>query len=196
MADSVEPMDAVILAGGRGQRMGGLDKPALVVAGSSLLDRVLAACAGCATVVVVGPDRPTSRPVVSAQESPPGGGPVAAWPPGCPMSTAPMVALLAADLPFLTAAVLATLQSRLTTGDGALLVDDTGRDQLLAGVWRTSALRAAVEAAGPPQGLALGRLLAGLSVVRVTPAELGTYPTEPWRDCDTPEDLRRAEELA
>ncbi|BEP11759.1 hypothetical protein acdb102_00700 [Acidothermaceae bacterium B102] len=196
MADAAEPMDAVILAGGRGERMGGLDKPALVVAGSSLLDRVLSACAGCVTVVVVGPDRPTSRPVVFAQESPPGGGPVAALAAGLPHVTAPLVALLAADLPFLTAPVLATLQSSLTTNDGALLVDDTGRDQLLAGVWRTAALRPLLERAGPPQGLALGRLLSALSFVRVTPTELGTYRPEPWRDCDTPEDLRRAEELA
>ena len=196
MPHAAEPMDAVILAGGRGQRMGGLDKPSLVIAGTSLLDRVLAACADCVTVVVVGPERPTGRPVEFAHESPPGGGPVAALAAGLPHVTAATVALLAADLPFLTAPVLAALQSHLATGDGALLVDDTGRDQLLAGVWRTSALRSLVEGAGPPQGLALSRLLSGLSFLRVAAAELGTYGPEPWRDCDTPEDLRRAEELA
>jgi len=195
MPDALEPVDAVVLAGGRGQRMGGLDKPGLVVAGTSLLDRVLAACADCLEVVVVGPERPTLRPVRFTREVPVGGGPVAALAAGLPHVSAPMVALLAADLPFLTSSVLTLMRSRLEA-DGVLLVDDNGRDQLLAGVWRTQALRTLVAAAGPPQGLALGRLLSGLSFVRVAPAELGTYGPEPWQDCDTPEDLRRAEELA
>jgi hypothetical protein len=98
-----------------------------------------------------------------------------------------------------------------TTGaDGALLVDDTGRDQLLAGVWHTAALRAAVAAAtavrqdrNPGQGedpggsgrvrgagVPVRRVLASLSYTRVTAA-----PGRPvWLDVDTDEDLIRAGE--
>jgi choline kinase len=39
------PFDAIILAGGRGTRMGGADKPGLVVGGQTLLSSVLAAAA-------------------------------------------------------------------------------------------------------------------------------------------------------
>jgi molybdopterin-guanine dinucleotide biosynthesis protein A len=175
--------------------MGGVDKPALRVAGESLLDRVIVACSGL-PVVVVGPERPTAHPVTFAHESPPGGGPVAAIAAGLTVVDARLVAVLAADLPFLTAATVDLLRSRLTEAvDGALLVDDSGRDQLLVGVWRTAVLRRVIEAAGPPEGLGLGRLLAGLTVVRVLPDELPPG-SPPWQDCDTPEDLVRAEELA
>jgi molybdopterin-guanine dinucleotide biosynthesis protein A len=71
-------MDAIVLAGGRGARLGGVDKADLVVGGQTLLERALAATAGANRTVVVGPRRPTSRPVTWAREHPPGGGPVAA----------------------------------------------------------------------------------------------------------------------
>ncbi|MCM2388887.1 DUF6457 domain-containing protein [Streptomyces albipurpureus] len=70
--------DAIVLAGGAAQRLGGADKPGLSVGGRTLLDRVLAACRDARRTVVVGGRRATERPVVWAQESPPGGGPVAA----------------------------------------------------------------------------------------------------------------------
>jgi molybdopterin-guanine dinucleotide biosynthesis protein A len=185
-------VDAVILAGGAARRFGGADKPALLVGGRSLLDRVLDAVSGQA--VVVGPPRSTQRPVLTVREQPPGGGPVAGLAAGLPHVASPLVALLAADLPFLTAEVLVLLENSLgSADDGALLVDDDGRDQLLAGVWRTSSLRRMLEVAGPPEGLALGKLLAGLTVVRVA---VPAAARAPWQDCDTPEDLRRAEELA
>ena len=50
----------IILAGGAGRRMGGVDKAALVVGGVTLLDRVLTAARPvCDWLVVVGPARPT-----------------------------------------------------------------------------------------------------------------------------------------
>ncbi len=187
-------MDALILAGGGARRLGGVDKPALQVGGRSLLDRVLDAVADAEVVIVVGPERATARPVVSVREEPAGGGPVAALAAGLPLVVAPTVAVLAADLPFLTAEVLLLLESRLADGvDGALLVDADGRDQLLAGVWQTASLRAVLAAAGPPEGMALGKVLAALTVVRVA---VPAGERDPWQDCDTPEDLRRAEELA
>jgi molybdopterin-guanine dinucleotide biosynthesis protein A len=69
--------DAVILAGGSGRRLGGVDKGALVVAGLPLLDRVLLASAAARRTVVVGEPRPTVRSVVWTREDPPGGGPLA-----------------------------------------------------------------------------------------------------------------------
>ncbi|MEE4545309.1 NTP transferase domain-containing protein [Streptomyces sp. V4-01] len=70
--------DAVVLAGGAARRLGGADKPALPVGGRMLLDRVLAACPGARATVVVGPRRPTSRPVRWTREDPAGGGPLPA----------------------------------------------------------------------------------------------------------------------
>ncbi|WP_344565629.1 DUF6457 domain-containing protein [Streptomyces axinellae] len=66
----------MVLAGGGASRLGGTDKPAVTVGGRPLLDRVLSACADASVTVVVGPRRPTCRPVAWAREDPPGGGPL------------------------------------------------------------------------------------------------------------------------
>ena len=68
---------AVILTGGRAQRLGGTDKASLEHQGLTLLGHALAAVAGAAETVVVGPEVMTPRPVTFARESPPGGGPLA-----------------------------------------------------------------------------------------------------------------------
>ncbi|MEL3949629.1 NTP transferase domain-containing protein, partial [Streptomyces sp. LNU-CPARS28] len=52
-APDTAAFDAVVLAGGRAARLGGADKPGVRVGGRALLDRVLAACAGAGTTVVV-----------------------------------------------------------------------------------------------------------------------------------------------
>ncbi|NUW41709.1 molybdenum cofactor guanylyltransferase [Nonomuraea rhodomycinica] len=93
--------DAVVLAGGEARRLGGADKPGLVVGGRTLLERVAGAVSGAGRVVVVGPARDLPG-VVFTQEDPPGGGPVPALRAGLREVTAPRVVLLAADLPFLT----------------------------------------------------------------------------------------------
>src|SRR5262247_3408692 len=49
--------DVIVLAGGGGRRLGGLDKAALQVGNRSLLDRVLDACGRADRIVVVGPRR-------------------------------------------------------------------------------------------------------------------------------------------
>lgn len=46
MADPISDFDAVVLAGGRGSRLGGVSKADLVLGGERLLDRVLRAAAG------------------------------------------------------------------------------------------------------------------------------------------------------
>jgi len=99
--------DAVILAGGRAQRLGGTDKPGLIVAGRSLAAAVVSAAAQATTVIVVGPPRPEltrMRPggrLRFTQEDPPGAGPLAALRRGIAEVSAPWLTVLAADLPFL-----------------------------------------------------------------------------------------------
>ncbi|MFJ2828735.1 NTP transferase domain-containing protein [Streptomyces sp. NPDC087263] len=149
------PYDAVVLAGGAARRLGGVDKPAVRVGGRALLDRVLAACAGAATTVVVAEPRPTARPVVWARENPPGGGPLAALGAGLRHTTAEYVVVLSADLPFLEAGTVRRLVEALQLSstdpvdaegkpggpDGVLLVDPEGRDQPLVAAYRVPALR-------------------------------------------------------
>jgi molybdopterin-guanine dinucleotide biosynthesis protein A len=130
--------------------------------------------------------------VVVVREDPPRGGPVAALVAGLAEVPIDVVAVLAGDLPFLTAGLIRALRERLT-GDGVLVVDDTGQDQLLLGVWRTAVLRAAV--AGVTGPTSMRKVLSPLAVRRYRPAvESGRPP--PWTDCDTPAELARARSAA
>ncbi|WP_371677684.1 NTP transferase domain-containing protein [Streptomyces sp. NBC_01276] len=185
--------DAIVLAGGAARRLGGADKPALPVGGRSLLDRVLAACADATATVVVGTRRPTARPVRWALEDPPGGGPVAALDAGLRATTAELVLVLSADLPFLDRDTVRALLAAASAGpgDGALLRDPEGRDQPLVAAYRAEPLRrgAALLAAehGHLGGLPLRALTAELRLATVTSAEpLASF------DCDTWEDLAAA----
>lgn len=187
---------AVILAGGAGRRLGGVDKPALTVGGTSMLSRVLGAVPDASVKVVVGPPRrDLPGPVLQVQEQPPLGGPVAALAAGLSAASAfAEVVVLAADLPFLTRQAVQTLRSGLAgkpEADGVVLVDQAGRPQSLCGAWRTAALRERLRQLDPPAGRALREVLSGLQVAQVT---LRTTEPPPWYDCDTVEDLRLAEE--
>lgn len=142
---------AVVLAGGAARRMGGVDKPALPVGGRPMLARVLAAVVGAEPRIVVGPV-PVGLPagVRVTRERPAGAGPVAAIAAGLALvdPDVEMVAVLAADLPLITAEALAALRETLRgrpAADGALFRDENGRRQLLCGVWRTAALRSAAQ---------------------------------------------------
>jgi molybdenum cofactor guanylyltransferase len=204
----MEPFDAVILAGGRGRRLGGADKPSLVVGGRTLASAVVSAVAEAAQVIVVGPPRQELRALRPGglrfvREEPPGAGPVPALRRGIAEVSAPWVAVLAADLPFLRAADLRRLRAAGGgTGRGvprtavrplcgAILVDDGGRPQWLASYWRTADLRAA---AGTYQGQSLRGLLAPLRPAAVRPGPDSGAPP-PWLDCDTDDDLRGARDL-
>jgi molybdenum cofactor guanylyltransferase len=207
------PYAAVVLAGGRAARLGGRAKPQLVVGGRTMLATVLDAVADASPRVVVGPPQPVADGVVVVRERPPGGGPVAAMRAGLAAvaaavatatatatatddadadADADVVAVLAGDLPFVTAALVHDLRERLT-GDGVLVVDSAGRDQYLLGVWRTAALRAALAGADGP--VPVRRVVDRLTVTRYRPPGVpGTPP--PWTDCDTPADLDRARAAA
>jgi len=180
----------VILAGGAGSRLSGMDKPAIELDGRSLLARAVDAVRDAGEIVVVGPERPLSRAVRWTREDPPGTGPVAALAAGlAALGAAPEVVVLAADLPGVGADTVARLRAALAAAPaaaGALLVDAGGRRQWLLGVWRLDRLRAAMPA--EPAGRALRRTLGGLPFL-----ELAAEPGES-EDVDTPEDLARLRE--
>jgi molybdopterin-guanine dinucleotide biosynthesis protein A len=190
---SLPPFAAVVLAGGKAARLGGQPKPQLDVGGRTMLTAVLSALDGAAPRVVVGPAQPVPAGVLLVREEPPGGGPVPALAAGlAAVGDVEVVAVLAADLPFVTTAVVTALRERLT-GDGVLVVDDTGRDQLLLGVWRTAVLGAATTGTRPHSPLR--GVLAPLAVRRYRPPVTPGVPA-PWTDCDTPAELARARTAA
>jgi molybdopterin-guanine dinucleotide biosynthesis protein A len=183
---------AVILAGGAATRLGGRDKPALPVQGQPMLHRVLAAVEHAEQRIVVGPRRGgLPRDVLTTSERPPGGGPVAATAAGLDLVTVDLVALLAADLPYLTADAIERLIAGVDDSvDGALFLDDAGRRQLLCGVWHTRALHRVLDDLGDPSGRSMRALFDRLDIRELT-VPTGDGPP-PWFDCDTEEDLKEA----
>lgn len=189
--------DAIVLAGGAARRLGGADKPGLEIAGTTLLDHVLAAVPDAGCVVVVGPPRPVTLPVTLpvtwCREQPPGAGPLAALAAGLVHIRAGTVLVLAADLPSIGPAVPRLLAALAGDGDVAVLSDSNGRANYLAAAWRAAALRDAMATVGDPVGAPVRRLFDSAAMIRV-PDPQG------WgRDCDTWEELavaRREAEAA
>ncbi|RDI21721.1 molybdenum cofactor guanylyltransferase [Lentzea flaviverrucosa] len=165
----------IILAGGTGERLGGVDKAALSYRDATLLDHVLSVVDDAAQKVVVGPEKDLPG-VVWAREDPPGGGPLAGLAAGLAKITEDWVAVLAVDQPGLTADTIARLRA---TGRNAVLKDD--RVQWLIGCWNAADLRAALP--GDPRNLPLRKTL-----LRLDPVEVSALPGEA-RDVDTPADL-------
>jgi len=187
---------AIILIGGKARRFAGRAKSELVVAGSTILERMLAATEGATSRVVVGARPPEAGPlpegVLQVLEDPPGSGParsvqagLAAVPADCDR-----VAILGGDLPFLTSEALRQLQQYASEGGpehGALFCDNAGRRQWLCGLWPAEPVRrnAAEVEPGAPARL----LFDGIDVETITWED---ESPPPWFDCDTPEDLAQA----
>ncbi len=183
------PSAAVILAGGRGSRLGGRDKPGLLVAGRTLL-QVAVDAVGKGPIVVVGPPRALPSGVRSVQENPPGAGPAAAVATGLAalpeLDQDALVGVLAADLPGVSTDTISRLCAAVVpAAHGALLVDPAGRRQYLTGVWRLSSLAAAVDARPDWSGRSLRELLAPLVALEVAGTETETA------DVDTEDDWAR-----
>ncbi|HEY7224878.1 MAG TPA: molybdenum cofactor guanylyltransferase [Micromonosporaceae bacterium] len=189
---------AVVLAGGTARRLGGLAKPALPIGGRPMLLRVLDAVPGASPRVVVGPSSLAGLlpgGVLLTREEPPDGGPVAGLAAGVRLvpDEVAQVAVLSSDLPFLSPTVLGGLCAAVTGGaDVAVLVDDKGRRQWLCAVWRRASLAGRLAALGEPGGLPMWQLVGGVAVRDVA----GRSDPPSWFDCDTDDDLRRAEEWA
>jgi molybdopterin-guanine dinucleotide biosynthesis protein A len=188
-------IDALILAGGRARRLGGADKPMLEIGGRTLLDRVIESCAGADLVTAVGPPRPTRWPVRWIHEDPPGGGPVAGVAAGLSACSYDWVAVFAADLPFLGRETVHRLWTAITdraaSVDGAVLVDEAGREQWLAAIYRRATLADRLERSTTPvRGLPVRRLVEGLRLLRITGAGSTVL------DCDTWDDVAAARRIA
>ena len=176
---------AVVLAGGAAVRLDGADKASVELHGRTLLTWALDALVDAAEVVVVGDPVPTHRPVTFTREDPRHGGPVAALLTGRDALLDPhtRVAVLACDMPFVTAQTFRRLLDAADGHDGAALTGPDGRRQLamVLDVARLDAVRPSLE---EQHNLALHRLLAPLDLAEV-PAEGREH-----RDVDTWADVR------
>lgn len=176
---------AVILAGGRSSRFGS-DKAQALVAGRTMLERVVAAAAPLAEpILVVGGDGPCPPPARRIADREPGGGPVQAVVAALALLPGRAWLLLACDLPYLTPTALGPLIAPLPPGLHARLVVIDGRRQYLASLW-TADCADAFTAAHDAGERALRRVAERVVVHTLDEAEV-----EPgcFADVDTPDAL-------
>lgn len=177
--------DAIIVAGGKGSRLGGVSKPDLLVGGERLLDRVLSACEGAAHTVMVG-TAPVPSGVIVTLEDPPGTGPAAGLVAGLDAVPDPAewTLVLACDLPDAASAVGSLFEAARrdpsTTAWCARNVDD--RPEWLLGLYRTDVLRAAVTAYGDPRNRSVRRMLSPLSPSLVDIGDIFIADIDTWAD--------------
>ena len=183
----------IVLAGGRSRRFAP-DKLAEMVGGQTLLDLALSTIPAECDVVLVGPRRPTVRPVEFVREQPAGGGPAAALIAGLRHAldrSAEALLVVPGDAPHAGVGAL-TLLERLTADpatQAVVAVDDHGRIQPLQLALSASAAKVLIALAGPEQAAhASARALVTRLVPPVTTCQL---PEEYLFDVDTVEALRR-----
>lgn len=179
--------DIVVLAGGGGSRLGGVDKSALEVGGRTLLDRVLEGAGAARRVVVVGPvDVPAS--VLQTVEEPPSGGPVAGIAAGVAVlahhsEPAPWTLVVAVDQPEAGRATVDLLRAAASAGPDVDMVcplDATGHPQWLLAAYRTTALNQALEPFGTGHSISVRQLVSGLRTVEARTSHVGDIDT--WDD--------------
>lgn len=176
--------DAVVLAGGRSSRLGGVPKATLRISGSTLLAHTCEAACAARRLVVVGDQSagPPARAVL-IREDPPFGGPAAAVSAAVvhlSLDPAPWVLLLACDMPRISAAVPALIRGALTTG-ASVLAHDSGRDQPLAALYRWADLAAAVDWQ-EVRNLSMRALLARVTWSPVDVPAGSTIDIDTWSD--------------
>lgn len=188
-------IDAVILAGGTAERLGGASKADLLLSGRRLLDLVLGSIRELRAErdgrdVVVAPAS-VETPTLRTMEDPPGSGPLAGIGAGLELlpHDAGLVLVCAVDSPGIGAWAPALLQAMEagTDADGAIVLGGEPEPfrQYLQGIYRRRSLAAALEAAGSLDNRSVRGVLGRLRLIDV-PVDAGAC-----RDLDTPEDLAR-----
>lgn len=181
--------DAIVLAGGRSSRLGGVPKAALTQAGRALLSVALDAAAEAGRTVVVGDPSAVAVPagVLVVRESPAFAGPAAAIAAGLAAlsdgAPADYVLVLACDMPAIADGVPLLLKHAVCAVDGAVAVDGTGQPQYLAGVYRTASLTTAVRAhASRLENLSVRALVTGLALAHTSVPPGSTSDVDTWHD--------------
>jgi molybdenum cofactor guanylyltransferase len=188
-------IDAAILVGGRGRRLGGRDKSGVVIDGVTVLDRLLAVLAAVpATVMLVGGPEEHSWPagVRVVPDAEPGLGPLGGIHAALTHVTGDRALILACDMPFLTAPFLSWLAGQGREADVTVPRDARGMHPLCA-IWATTAMPVVRQLLD--RGIRkVGTALDALRVQVVEGTTLEAFDPDGWllHNINTPDDYQRA----
>lgn len=192
-------VDAIVLSGGRSSRLATAAKAELLFDGETLLQRTLAAVSDARRIAVVGPPpkQPLPERVIATRESPLFGGPAAGIAAGVSAlaeaseqasEPAPeIIIIVACDMPHVAPAIplLLAAVAEHSDADGVVAVDSSGRQQPLAGAYRTERLVVAITEHEPLDSLPVHRLVKYMTLQQLH------LPDEATADVDTWEDARQ-----
>ena len=181
---------AILLTGGSGRRLGGINKALLEVAGRSCFNHVLGALHSAQSVVVGGETISHQDPRLTfIREEPIGSGPVAAISAALPLVITKYVAVVSVDVPLVMGAFEELLSAWRPT-DVALVASDGTHESYLVSLFDTDALRGAIAELSTTNNASVKSVLAHLSYrsVKVSNPDM-------LIDVDTREDLSRVEEI-
>jgi molybdopterin-guanine dinucleotide biosynthesis protein A len=140
-----DQVTALILAGGKATRMGGVDKRELVIAGRTIFERQVEALAPCVAEIIVSSPRPIAG-YRSVRDPVAGAGPLAGIAAGLAAADTPWLFVIAGDMPYVHRAFVELVLSRADDGCDAVGIRIGGLAQPLCTMLRTTAWRAVVGA--------------------------------------------------
>jgi molybdopterin-guanine dinucleotide biosynthesis protein A len=140
-----DDVTALILAGGKARRLGGVDKRELVVGGRTIFERQVEALAPLVAEILVSSPRQIAgyRTVVDAVAD---AGPLAGIAAGLAATATPWLFVLAGDMPYVHRAFVEHVLSRAAGESDAVGIRIGGMPEPLCTVMRTSVWRPIVEA--------------------------------------------------
>ena len=182
--------DAIILAGGRSQRLGGVDKPTVTIGATTLLDRTVSAVTGAERIVIAGDAKVDG--CVSAIEPEPFGGPVSGIAAALPHTSADRILVVACDHPFIDRAV-SSLVNATPGPDGVVGVDQSGQRQNLLACLSRMSLAEALASLESPTGVSMRQLLGTLDVREIVVDDRAAFDVDTWDDVARGRELDESE---
>ncbi len=177
-------VSALILAGGRATRLGGIDKRLIVVDGRTIFERQVAVLAARVAEILVAASSPVEGHRTVADVIP-SAGPLAGIAAGLAAVTTPWMLVLAGDMPHVDRALIERLLGAADPEIEAVGIRREGLPEPLCCLLRVAPARAHLDALLLAQRFKASGLLAGLAtrwIDDVDPAVL--------RNINTPGDLR------
>lgn len=182
MQSKSSSVSALILAGGKATRLGGIDKREIVVEGRTIFERQCEVLAGMP--LLVSSPREIAG-VTTLRDAVPDGGPLAGIAAGLAAARSEWLLVLAGDMPHMTRAVIDRLRARLADDIDAVGVRLAGMPEPLVCVLRVSVYLPIVQDHLARGMLKASRLLAEGARV----AWLDETDTRPFFNVNAPGDL-------
>jgi molybdopterin-guanine dinucleotide biosynthesis protein A len=197
-AEKQLPLTAVIMSGGRGRRLGGIDKPLITIGGQRLIDRTFQIVSHCCQEVLISSNNPQlyrEFPATTIPDLYPHHGALGGMYSCLRQASFPYVLILAGDMPFISAAAIHYLWSR-HEGYDVILPKSSDGHQPLHAIYNKNCMEKI------KKQLDCGKLkISGFfSEVRVLEIPTEQHPSgfgpRYFFNLNTPEDINQARQLA